>query len=183
MWQRCFACHLVFEQLLVRRLVLLTLDTSVILPNFAHVVSGLLTHVLLRNTRDRAHVVRGIEQAATHETTPLALNGFGCVVNGVDPSHDPVQDANTLNHGVTHIVQGALQRRRMAPLHGPEERGETEHSKAQRNRDQEGEAAHCAALASLSELPTTTSELSDIATAAIKGVTRPASASGTAKTL
>src|SRR5690606_30631798 len=54
---------------------------------------------------------------------------------------------------------------------------------AQRDGYQQGKAAHLAALARRSELATTTSELRDMAIAAISGVTSPASASGTATTL
>ena len=71
----------------------------------------------------------------------------------------------------------------LALAHRPEERREAEQAHAQRDRDEEGETAHLVALARRSEFPTTTSELSDIATAAISGVTSPASAIGRATTL
>ena len=65
----------------------------------------------------------------------------------------------------------------------PEEPTEPKQPEAQRNGDEEGQPGHCAALPRRSELPTTTSELSDMATAAISGVTRPEIASGTARIL
>ena len=55
--------------------------------------------------------------------------------------------------------------------HGPEEGRETNRAHSQGDRYQEGQQTHSAALASRRELPTTMSELIDIATAARRGVT------------
>src|SRR5690606_35590785 len=71
----------------------------------------------------------------------------------------------------------------LAMAQRPEKRGEPREAEAERNRYQEQQAVHLTALASRSELATTTSELADIAAAAISGVSRPATASGTANTL
>lgn len=67
--------------------------------------------------------------------------------------------------------------------HRPEEGDKAEPAEAERNRDQDRERRHRAARASRSELPTTTSELIDMASAATSGVTNPATASGTATRL
>ena len=60
------------------------------------------------------------------------------------------------------------------------EAGQTER---ERYRDQKDQPVHRAALPRRSELAITTSELSDIESAAIIGVTNPAMAKGTASTL
>lgn len=67
--------------------------------------------------------------------------------------------------------------------HGPEEHREAPKTQRERNGNEETETSHPVTLAKRSEFATTTSELSDIASAAINGVTIPASASGTAITL
>ncbi len=67
--------------------------------------------------------------------------------------------------------------------HSPEKHRQTEYTEAKSNGDKEEKPGHRVDLASRSELATTTSELSDIAIAAIRGVTSPARASGTARTL
>ena len=69
--------------------------------------------------------------------------------------------------------------------HGPEEQDQPGTAQKQRDRDEEDQHVQGAFLmrASRREFPTTTNELSDMAMAAIRGVTRPASASGTATTL
>src|SRR5690606_19579475 len=71
----------------------------------------------------------------------------------------------------------------LAVAQRPEERREAGEAQSERNGDQEQQAVHLTAFASRSELATTTSELADIAAAAISGVSIPASASGTASTL
>ncbi len=73
----------------------------------------------------------------------------------------------------------------LAVAHGPEKQDKPGATQKQRDRNKEDQDVHVACLtrASLSELPTTTSELRDMATAATSGVTKPASASGTASTL
>ena len=55
--------------------------------------------------------------------------------------------------------------------HRPEEHDQPQATHGQRNWDQKDQSAQRAAAASRSELPTTTTELSDIAAAAISGVT------------
>ena len=71
----------------------------------------------------------------------------------------------------------------LAALQRPEEGPQPDQAQAQRDRDQHRQPVHFAALARRSELPITSSELVDMATAAISGVTRPAIASGTASRL
>ena len=80
-------------------------------------------------------------------------------------------------------VGGAFGVVELAMAQGPEERDEPGEAEAERDRYQEEQAVHLTALASRRELATTISELADIAAAAISGVSRPASASGTARTL
>lgn len=80
-------------------------------------------------------------------------------------------------------VGGAFGIVELAVAQRPEERHEAEETEAQRNRDQEQQAVHRTARAKRSEFATTTSELADMAAAAISGVSRPAMASGTARTL
>lgn len=65
----------------------------------------------------------------------------------------------------------------------PEKGSEAGKAQSQRNRDQEQQSIHRTVLAKRSELAITTSELADIAAAAISGVSIPESASGTAKIL
>ncbi len=65
----------------------------------------------------------------------------------------------------------------------PEKGDKTAEAEQQCGRNEDEQAVHLTAQRSRSELPMTISELDDIATAAISGVTRPAMASGTAKTL
>src|SRR5690606_3510671 len=71
----------------------------------------------------------------------------------------------------------------LAMAQRPEERGKPGEAEAERNRYQEQQAAHLTALASRNDWATTTSDLADVAAAAISGVSRPATASGTANTL
>ena len=69
--------------------------------------------------------------------------------------------------------------------HCPEKQDKPGTTQKQRDRDKKDQDVHgaCLTRASLRELPTTTRELRDMATAATSGVTKPASASGTASTL
>ncbi len=71
----------------------------------------------------------------------------------------------------------------LAVSHRPEEECKTQRPHAKRDRDQESQDAHCVNRARRNELATTTTELSDMAMAAIMGVTNPASANGTARAL
>ena len=67
--------------------------------------------------------------------------------------------------------------------HRPEKRRKPQRSKAQGDGYQKCQTGHCLAFPKRSEFPTTTMELSDMAIAAINGVTNPASAIGTAHRL
>ena len=91
-----------------------------------------------------------------------------------------IVDQDTMRRAI-HVVI-------LARAHGPEKRSQPSEAHDERDGDKEGEAGHCLPCscgprASRSEFATTISELSDIATAAIKGVTYPNSASGTASKL
>lgn len=83
------------------------------------------------------------------------------------------------------VVQDALGRAveilELSRAQGPEEGRETDEAQQQRRRDEQQQAAHEALRSSArrSALQTTTSDELDMATAAISGVTRPATASGT----
>src|SRR3546814_11315320 len=83
-------------------------------------------------------------------------------------------------------VGSAVQVLELAALHRPEERAEPGEAHQQRQRDQEAQNAHAApsrpaARARRSELPTTRSEMADLAIAANSGVRNPKMASGTAR--
>src|SRR5690606_22206410 len=78
---------------------------------------------------------------------------------------------------------GALWILELPAAQRPEEGRQAGQAKAEGDRDQEQQAVHRAERISRSELATTMSELPDMATAAISGVTSPAMASGTAITL
>lgn len=85
---------------------------------------------------------------------------------------------------VDEDAQGrALEIIELAGAKRPEEAAQAAKPQQQRHRDQEGQPVHRAAPRSRSALPTTISDEADIASAAIKGVTTPAIASGTASTL
>ena len=71
----------------------------------------------------------------------------------------------------------------LARANRPEKGGQRGKAEAERERDEQGEAVHRAARRRRRALATTSSEDPDIASAAISGVTRPAIASGTARTL
>lgn len=71
----------------------------------------------------------------------------------------------------------------LAMAQGPEEGGKAREAETERNGYQEQQAVHLTALARRSELATTISELADIAAAAMSGVSKPATARGTASTL
>ncbi len=75
----------------------------------------------------------------------------------------------------------AFQVVKLATPQAPDKGPETEQSKEQRNRDQGAEDRHD--FLSLSALSTTRMEEPDIASAAIRGVTNPASARGMAQAL
>ena len=82
-----------------------------------------------------------------------------------------------------HALGGAFQVIELTAPRRPEKACQAEQSQPQSDRDEEDEAVQRAPRARRRELPTTMRELSDIATAAINGVTSPATASGTATTL
>ncbi len=65
----------------------------------------------------------------------------------------------------------------------PEKRRQSRQTERQGNGDEQEEPVHWTAQRSRSEFATTMSELEDMASAAMRGVTKPPIASGTAKTL
>lgn len=71
----------------------------------------------------------------------------------------------------------------LAGTQRPEEKGQSAQPEQQRTRDEDGETVHRAARRRRSALATTIIEDPDMASAAINGVTTPATASGTAMTL
>ena len=84
-----------------------------------------------------------------------------------------------------YAVGRAIEILELAVPHGPVKQDKPRATQKQRDRNEEDQDVHgeCLTRASLRELLTTTKELRDMAMAATSGVTRPASASGTASTL
>lgn len=112
---------------------------------------------------------------------------FGSSLNAWDRSN-PNQQAGNLSVATLVVinqnpVRGTVHVIILSASHRPKKRQQAEPAHAQRNWYQDQKAGQFAVLNKRRELPTTRSELPDMAMAATSGVTSPASASGTASKL
>ena len=82
-----------------------------------------------------------------------------------------------------HALRRAFEVVELPSPHGPEKARESKQAEAKGDGDEKHEPVQRAPRARRRELPTTISELKDIASAAMSGVTSPATANGTAMRL
>jgi len=125
-------------------------------------------------------------------TSQSLVSGKDCIAPAIAKPRPPNALVTTLKDDLANMLviivnqdtnRGPIKIIELRGAYRPEKRGQPPQPQGKRDWYKEGNAGHRAAVRNRRALATTSNEEPDIAKAAIKGVTMPAIASGTARKL